>query len=261
MGISSSKTVLNNISNTMTSIATTNTNKCSGTVSNINSITCPGLKADSLIISQGNTGALNFSCIQSNFTNNEVEQTMVDKVAQNVEAAIGTFGVGITDSSAYTTYARNVATNIVNVSSNTCLAQIAQGNVIDCSGAQVDKVVNLSQQNFANNLASCVQSNSTKNKLVQDFTSAIEQSAKSKVSGITGLVVLIIIVLVIALGAYLFFKSGGGMSSDGTPRSGKKWLIITLVIIVVLVAGWFLTAYFLKWWPFQKNDFEQVKNQ
>lgn len=258
MGISSSKTVLNQITNTMTDVATTSTNTCSALVSGINTVNCPNLKADSLNINQGNSAALNFSCLQSNFTNTDIQQNMEDKISQDVEAAIGTFGVGISDTSAYTNYARNVATNIVTVSSNTCLSNVVQGNIVDCTGADV-KVVNISQNNLANSLSSCVQSNTTQNQVVQNFVTAIEQSARSKVAGITGLVVLVVIVLVVGFGAYMMFKSGGGVTSDGTKRSAGKWIAITVVIILLLVGGWLFTAYFLKWWPFSKNEFEAAK--
>lgn len=214
MGHSSSSNVATSTTNALMKVVNTTTQQCVSPVTQSQGLTV-NATGGSII----NVGAIDWSqvvtiqsnCALSNTTENNLSTSLLQTAAQQATTTNSALGLDIGSQAAnnITNYTTNLATAVTNAYTGQCgiLVNQSQAASFSASNGSVLNVGSLNWKQTQSDVTSCIMSNSDVTTASQNLQQAVNQVAKSSISGLFFLILFIIIgVVVLAIiGAVIFF--------------------------------------------------------
>lgn len=177
-------------------------------------------------ISQTADNSLDLTCIQTDISNQEIQNKIEESLKQQAEAAVSGQNIGLQTSLTNNTLRaiKNVVTTIDISQVKNCIASSSQKQSIVVGDVSKDVYVDNIQQNLiAKSIAQCIQNNANTTSAVNDLKTTIDQSAKSTAVGFLNAQTLIIIAIIVfllvicmSMVLYLLNSGDGAEGSDGS---------------------------------------------
>lgn len=205
---------------------------------------CGGKTPSTCIISgvdQTGMSLSSVSCVQSASASATVSQA-VEQTVQQEAAAISTgFGLGPADASNVVDAASNVSTAINTNFTNQINQVSAASQSVTATGC--DDQIYAITQGITQSMSAQGQQTASE---VADATQQVTQSISQKATAVNlgGLIIVIVIIVIVIVVGYSLTK----VETQAMKTGGK-----ILIPLGLLTAGYLLTAYFVKIWPFHSK--------
>lgn len=244
MGASVAKSSIDNaISQSFSDINRT-VEKCNDAYKGSNDINIKNCSVTNVTnVSIANTYISSSKCTQQVQSSQLIADTVQANLMSGADAAVGALGIGGSVADSIVQFSSNLATEIYNGYTLTCLSQVSQGSGlnIDCANGGVANVSGVTITNYEDIISQCSQDIITNSENYSTLIDTIDNAAFAKVSGIAGPVIIILIIIGVVLVGTLFF-------GEKALTDWRLWLIIFAAIIVYLTL-----AAIEGWWPFLKK--------
>ena len=214
MGHSSSSNTVNSTTNALLSVVNKTTQQCVSPVSQTQVLGVTA-KGGSIV----NIGSIDWSqvvsiqsnCALSSTTENNLSQSLQQTAQQQATTTNSALGLDLGSQSAsnIVKYTTNLATTISNAYNGQCgiLVNQSQAASFNAADGSVLNVGSLNWKQTQSDVTSCIMNNSDVTNATQNLQQAVNQVAKSSISGLFFLILFIIIGIVILaiIGAVIFF--------------------------------------------------------
>lgn len=240
MGGGISRNVLNaitDVTNTIQSNTTANTQQFASCISKFNVDGCV-IGKDLNFNDVCNIGATSYQIVEK-ITNDNLKSFVAQDLLQKAQSEVGSLGLGYAEASNLTNAmvnSTNSISNTVQVQSNQNAQRITQ---FECTGSVIRGNLNFGVQTDVNFLSTQILKLKETNDIASNISQTVTQEASATVGGIAGFLIALA-VLIVAVGWVLFRPLQLAL--------GSRIFIITLIVVIIL--GLLLAAFFLEWPPF-----------
>lgn len=234
MGSSSSSNVVNSTTNALLKVVNSTTQQCVSPLSQtqVASITAKGGSIVNLgTIDWSQVVSVKSNCALSASTKNTLSQSLTQTAQQTATASNSALGLDLGSQGAnnIVKYTNNLATTIDNAYTAQCGNLVNQVQAVNFNATD-GSVINAGSLNWSQTqdaVLSCIQKNADVTNATQNLTQAVDQVAKTSVSGLFFLILFIIIGIVILaiIGAVIFYvmkqqKQSQASTAKGTGGGG-----------------------------------------
>ena len=254
MGNSQASNILNNTINQSISILNRTVQKCETSLSQQQGIDINGCSGDVIIrnVNFNQSGTIDIQCAQSSSSTNEITDEIKTNFEQSAEAINQALSLnpGSTDANNVTNLMQQLALDVVNTYSQTCIGGTVQSQQITrtcpATGGGNTTIEQVNFDQVSNGTSSCTQDAINDNSAKLSIENIISQKARAVVEPILGLGALILIVIIVVI--VLFMTGASSITS----------IIVIIIVIAVGIGIYLLIAWIVKIFPFASTS---VDNQ
>ena len=244
MGAAQSSNVVNAISNVTNEIQNETAASATNIVNCVNNYTVTRCRITGPLNAQatcniGITSNQIAAAIQNNNLNNTIAQTLL----QEATSTVGSLGLGYASATNTANAFANSTTAIVNSVSTSVSNNVNQITNFVCRDSELN-TANIGTTTDVNFLTNQVLQNEATNRVINNISQDITQRATATVEGLVGFLIALAI-LIVAIGWVLFRPLQLALSSR----------IFIIFLIVAVVVGYLILAYFLRIPPFSDPQY------
>ena len=229
MGSSSSSNVVDSTTSALLNVVNSTTQQCVSPLSQtqVASITAKGGSIVNIgTIDWSQVVSVKSNCALSASTTNNLSQSLTQTAAQTATSSNSALGLDLGSQAAnnIVKYTTNLATTIDNAYVAQCgnLVNQVQAVNFNATDGSVINAGSLNWKQTQDSVISCIQNNTDVNNATQNLQQAVNQVAKTSVSGTFFLILFIIIgiIVVIIIGAVVFYVIKSQKQNQGAPGGG-----------------------------------------
>ena len=249
MGQQYSSNIVNNITESLTNSILSETNTCQVNQAQVNFFSCRvngDFNITNTTFLQNNSLTLNLTCAQQATASNTLSEDVVNTVTQITEQVAGDLNFTDQEQANLANNITKLATNIQTDLSNKCFTGISQTNgfVCEVGGNFNANNVTFEQGNFQQSLITCVASQSATQSAQISVQNTIDQKARQKTEGLIAALTWLVLAVGLVIALVIF----------GPELAGSSSILTFVLLIVAIVAIYFLLAYIFGWWPFNSDE-------
>jgi len=252
MGGDVSKNIVDISTKILTNVAITSTNECQVVIDSLEEITI--INSSGVNISGVNftdTIGVNQSCVSKASTQNQVSanvKNVANQIAKTIDQAFE-IPRGTRESENVAKVMNELATNITETFNQKCNTNLNSDIVVKIIASNDVVFFNDNFQVNIDDTQSCIEQNIDKTNITNQLSNQISQTASTEVKSILGALIFIVIIILVI---------GGGLILGGEKAltNWKLWLVLLLAL-----AFYFVMAYFVGLWPFDKKKKSKHDNR